>query len=125
MTVSRVQVLAARLANRVLSHHDIEDMLGAARLDRVTLYPVLDGVVEAGLAHRIAGPDRMWCFPVTGEANETHAYFQCTHCGKVLCLDELSARKLAVRSPRGCRPERMELAVTVLCPLCPNRKQRP
>ena len=55
MTAPRVQVLAAMLAaKRVLSHHDIESMFGAARLDRVTLYRVLDWLVEQGLAHRIA-----------------------------------------------------------------------
>ena len=119
MTAPRVQVLAAMLAaHRVLSHHDIEDMLGAARLDRVTLYRVLDWLVEEGLAHRIAGPDRVWRFSVTGEAHETHAHFQCSRCGKVMCLDELSARKLAVQLPRGCRPERMELTVTGLCAQC-------
>jgi len=120
MTAPRVQVLGAMLAaNRVLSHHDIEAMLGAARLDRVTLYRVLDWLVEEGLAHRIAGPDRVWRFSVTGEAHETHAHFQCNRCGTVLCLEELSARKLAVQLPRGCRPERMELTVTGLCAQCP------
>ena len=119
MTAPRVQVLAAMLAaNRVLSHHDIEDMLGAARLDRVTLYRVLDWLVEQGLAHRIAGPDRVWRFSVTGEAHETHAHFQCNRCGKVLCLDELSARKVPLRLPAGCRPERMELTVTGMCAEC-------
>lgn len=119
MTAPRMQVLAAMLgANRVLSHHDIEDMLGAARLDRVTLYRVLDWLVEQGLAHRIAGPDRVWRFSVTGEAHETHAHFQCNRCGKVLCLDELSARKVMLQLPAGCRPERMELTVTGVCAEC-------
>jgi len=119
MTAPRMQVLAAMLAaNRVLSHHDIEDMLGAARLDRVTLYRVLDWLVEQGLAHRIAGPDRVWRFSVTGEAHETHAHFQCNRCGKVVCLDALSARKLPLRLPTGCRPERMELTVTGVCAEC-------
>ena len=119
MTAPRMQVLAAMLgANRVLSHHDIEHMLGAARLDRVTLYRVLDWLVVQGLAHRIAGPDRVWRFSVTGEAHETHAHFQCNRCGKVLCLDELSARKVPLRLPAGCRPERMELTVTGVCAEC-------
>jgi len=119
MTAPRVQVLAAMLAaNQVLSHRDIEDRLGAARLDRVTLYRVLDWLVAQGLAHRIAGPDRIWRFSVTGEAHETHAHFQCNRCGKVLCLDELSARKVPPRLPAGCRPERMELTVTGICAEC-------
>jgi len=119
MTAPRVQVLAAMLAaNRVLSHHDIENMLGAARLDRVTLYRVLDWLVGQGLAHRIAGPDRVWRFSVTGEAHETHAHFQCNRCGKVLCLDELSARRVPLQLPAGYRPERMDVTVTGQCAEC-------
>ena len=119
MTTPRVQVLAAMLgAQRVLSHHDIEDMLGAARLDRVTLYRVLDWLVEQGLAHRIAGRDRVWRFSATGEAHETHGHFQCNRCGKILCLDELSAHSVPLRLPAGCRPERTELTVTGLCAEC-------
>ena len=119
MTGPRIQVLAAMLgANRVLSHHDIEHMLGAARVDRVTLYRVLEWLVAQGLAHRIAGSDRVWRFSVTGEAHEAHAHFQCSGCGRVLCLDELSARKLPLQLPRGCRPERIEVTVTGVCPEC-------
>ena len=119
MTAPRVQVLAAMLAaNRVLSHHEIEERLGSARLDRVTLYRVLDWLVEEGLAHRIAGADRVWRFSVSGEAHESHAHFQCNRCGSVLCLDELSARKPVVHLPRGYRPERLELTVTGVCARC-------
>jgi Fur family transcriptional regulator, ferric uptake regulator len=119
MTVPRVQVLAAMLgAGRVLSHHEIEHLLGPAKLDRVTLYRVLEWLVEEGLAHRIAGSDRVWRFSVVGEAHEAHAHFQCSGCGKMMCLDELSARKLAVHLPRGCRPERIEVTVTGVCAEC-------
>ena len=119
MTAPRMQVLAAMLAaKRVLSHHDIENMLGAARLDRVTLYRVLDWLVEQGLAHRIAGPDRVWRYSVTGEEHETHAHFQCNRCGKVLCLDESSARRVPLQLPAGCRPERMDVTVTGQCAEC-------
>lgn len=119
VTAPRVQVLAAMLgAHRVLSHHDIENMLGTARLDRVTLYRVLDWLVERRLAHRIAGRDRIWRFSVTGEAHESHAHFQCNQCGKFLCLDELPARDVSLRLPAGCRVEGMELTVTGLCADC-------
>lgn len=120
LTAPRVRVLEALLAARAArSHQDIEKALGAARIDRVTLYRVLEWLVNKGLAHRIAGSDRIWRFSIAGEAHPSHAHFQCSHCGKVLCLDEPSARRIALQLPRGCRPERVELTVTGLCADCP------
>jgi len=119
LTAPRAQVLATILAaNRALSHHDIDRVLGTTRLDRVTVYRVLEWLVDQGLAHRIAGPDRVWRFAIAGEAHEAHAHFQCHRCGTMLCLDELSARKVPLQLPRGCRPERIEVTVTGLCAEC-------
>ena len=120
LTTPRVRVLGALLeAGAARSHQDIEKALGATRMDRVTLYRVLEWLVSTGLAHRIAGSDRVWRFSIAGETHPSHAHFQCSRCGKVLCLDEPSARRIALPMPRGCRPERVELTVTGLCADCP------
>ena len=120
LTVPRERVLEVLLAaGEARSHQEIEKALGAARIDRVTLYRVLEWLVDKGLAHRIAGSDRIWRFSIAGEPHPSHAHFQCRRCGKVLCLDETSARRIAMQLPRGCRPERVELTVTGLCAECP------
>ena len=50
-TPARVRVLELlSAAPSPLSHYDIEQSLGEGSLDRVTLYRVLDWMVEAGLA---------------------------------------------------------------------------
>lgn len=119
MTAPRIKVLATLLgAGSALSHHEIERTLGSARPDKVTLYRVLEWMVDRRLAHRIAGADRVWRFSVAQEAHEQHAHFQCSRCGKVLCLDELSARKVSLHLPRGCHPERIEVTVTGACAEC-------
>ena len=134
VTTARVRVLAELTASGgLLSHQDIEQRLGSHPIDRVTLYRVLDSLAEHGLVHRVAGNDRIWRFGVgrgatsgtvagTGsgavrQAHERHAHFQCSDCGKVVCLSEVAAGK-ALRVPRGYRAESVELTVRGRCPQC-------
>jgi Fur family ferric uptake transcriptional regulator len=137
VTTARVRVLAELTASSgLLSHQDIEHRLGRHPMDRVTLYRVLDSLVESGLVHRVSGNDRTWRFGVahgaTGgakgaaagsgpgavqQAHDLHAHFQCSDCGKVVCLSEVAAgRTLPV--PRGYRAESVELTVRGRCPRC-------
>lgn len=137
VTPARVRVLAELAASGgLLSHQDIELRLGQDPVDRVTLYRVLESLVEHGLAHRVSGSDRTWRFGVAhgaaGDAgkaaagsrsgsfrqgHDLHAHFQCSDCGKVVCLSEVAAgRSLPV--PRGYRAESVELTVRGRCPRC-------
>ncbi|MFN3594830.1 MAG: Fur family transcriptional regulator [Thiobacillaceae bacterium] len=63
-TPARVAVLRLLLtADSALTHAEVAARLGGG-VDRVTLYRVLDWLVSRGLAHRIAGEDRIWRFGV-------------------------------------------------------------
>ncbi|MDP5007529.1 MAG: transcriptional repressor, partial [Glaciimonas sp.] len=65
--------------------------------DRVTLYRALDCLTDAGLAHKIAGDDRVFLYSASAEfagnidslprAQHQHGHFKCTRCAKVFCLD--------------------------------------
>lgn len=127
LTRPRVEVLAALLAaEQALSHHELEERIDRSfDIDRVTIYRVLDWLTAQGLAHRIAGDDRVRRFNAAGHAHEgAHAHFQCSGCGTVLCLDEFSPAP-AVRLPRGFRPQQFELTVKGLCAGCgPSRSAR-
>ncbi len=118
VTPTRLRVYAALLGSaRALSHHELESALGTlAPVDRVTLYRVLDWLVEQGLAHRVAGTDRVWRFSVARESHASHAHFQCSRCGKVISLGETLARRVPL--PRGFRPEAVELTVKGRCAEC-------
>lgn len=125
LTRPRVEVLATLLAaEQALSHHELEERIDRSfDIDRVTIYRVLDWLTAQGLAHRIAGDDRVRRFNAAGHAHEgAHAHFQCERCGTVLCLDEFSADPV-VRLPRGFRPQHYELTVKGLCAGCgPSRR---
>ena len=125
-TPARVDVLAVLLAaGEALSHHDVEDRLRRRHaIDRVTLYRVLDWLVERELAHKLAGDDRVWRFsasahagargPVAGE--HAHAHFRCVDCGKVVCLADAGVPTPAV--PAGYRPDAVEVTVRGHCDRC-------
>jgi Fur family transcriptional regulator, ferric uptake regulator len=100
ITAARVKVLATLLGARcALSHQDVQDTL--ADMDRVTLYRALDCLTDAGLAHKIAGDDRIFHYspgaehdehgaaphPTHSPSQHQHGHFKCTRCGKLFCLD--------------------------------------
>jgi len=121
VTPARLAVLEILLDSAIaLSHHEIEDAIERRGLDvdRVTLYRVLDWLVERDLAHRIAAEDRVWRFNAADrlQAGE-HAHFHCTGCGQIVCLDiPDSAAPFAL--PEGYRPERAEITIHGRCPRC-------
>lgn len=101
-TPARVKVLAALLgAERAFSHQDVQDAMDD--MDRVTLYRALECLTEAGLAHKIAGDDRVFRYSAGagdaashpgashghGQPHHQHGHFKCTRCAKVFCLDSI------------------------------------
>lgn len=97
ITAARVNVLAALLdAPRAFSHQDMQDAF--TDMDRVTLYRALDCLIDAGLAHKIAGDDRVFRYSAGTEhaaspdpevRHHQHGHFKCTRCAKVFCLDSI------------------------------------
>ena len=118
ITPARAAVFALlHESERALSHQEIESGLGRAnQLDRVTVYRVLEWLVEQGLAHKVAGIDRVWRFSIAREAHDRHAHFQCSGCGKVVCLAEIATRRVPL--PRGFRSERVDVTVKGRCAEC-------
>ncbi len=126
MTRPRVMVLAVLLeAERALTHTEVEGRLPrAAEVDRVTIYRVLEWLVDKGLAHKIAGEDRTWRFNAAEHARAgPHAHFQCSDCGQVICLEQAPARQ-DVKLPAGYKPQHVEMTIKGLCPQCGPAKVR-
>jgi Fur family ferric uptake transcriptional regulator len=121
-TRARIDVLAVLLvADEALSHHDVERRLARGHdIDRVTLYRVLEWLTAQGLAHKVAGDDRIWRFSVAGHADggavHAHAHFACSECGRVICLEE--ARVPAIALPAGFRRREIEVTVKGTCDTC-------
>lgn len=125
LTTPRARVLAVLLgADAALSHHEVEALLRpACTVDRVTVYRVLDWLVEHGLAHRVAGEDRAWRFRASPRPDSApHAHFTCTRCGRTVCLESVAV-PTRIPVPAGFRPEAMELMVRGRCARCGGAAQ--
>jgi len=118
-TRTRVAVLSILLAaSNALSHQDIAEKLEkmGEGCDRVTLYRVLDRLVEQGLAHKLSGDDRVWRFNAAVEGQHQHPHFHCVSCGKVTCLDTVSIN--VGRLPAGYTSQSISTTIEGSCPQC-------
>lgn len=119
-TPARTAVLGLlRAARQPLAHREVEEALADAghAFDRVTLYRALEWLEANGLAHKIAGEDRVWRFRISDASHHEHAHFQCRSCGTTLCLDDITPPQ-PPRAPRGYRVEATVLTLRGLCPTC-------
>ena len=117
-TPARVRVLQFLLAAPgAMTHRDVELALAEVRLDRVTLYRVLDWLVEAGLAHKHADSSRVFRFSAaTAGEHAAHAHFSCDTCGRVFCLDAEAPKPPLL--PDGFSLSRMEVDLRGHCAHC-------
>jgi Fur family ferric uptake transcriptional regulator len=117
-TPARIRVLQIlRTAPAALTHHDIDLALGTLTLDRVTLYRVLDWLVEAGLAHKSTDARGVFRFSVAAAGeHQAHTHFRCDACGRVFCLD--APPPAPPRLPAGFSLLRIDLDLRGCCADC-------
>lgn len=122
-TPARVRVLQVlRGAPAALTHHEIEQALSDLAIDRVTLYRVLDWLVESGLAHRNTDSQRVFRFSTAAVGEHSaHTHFRCDDCGRVFCLD--AAPPQPPRLPDGFSLSRIELDLRGRCARCTGDQQ--
>ena len=120
VTSGRIQVLAILLAEqRAVTHHEIEKRLpGKPRLNRVTLYRILEWLNDKCFVHKVVGDDRIWHFRANSQAaHHQHAHFECMRCTRVVCLDDMKAEYGSLL-PAGYQSREIELRVKGLCAEC-------
>lgn len=97
LTGSRLSVLAALLAAKsAMAHTDVlkaVEQINPAHVDRVTIYRVLEWLTEVGLAHRVAGTDRVFRFSAYA-SNDAHGHFHCSDCGRMFCVGAQNPQQL-------------------------------
>ena len=128
VTQPRVAILACLIdAEDPLTHQAVIDRLPAdGDVDRVTVYRVLDWLVEQGLAQKRAGHDRVFRFTLVeheaarAEVHRQHSHFHCTRCDRTFCLEAagVPAPSVAPKVPRGFAVEHVELTVNGVCAEC-------
>ncbi|MDR0379680.1 MAG: transcriptional repressor [Candidatus Accumulibacter sp.] len=118
VTPARIRVLRLlREAPAPLSHAEIEARLGGEAPDRVTLYRVLDWLVDSGFAHKNADAGRVFRFSAAslGE-HAAHVHFRCERCGGVYCLE--ASPPVAPALPPGFSLTRVDFDLRGTCARC-------
>ncbi|MDR2556464.1 MAG: TonB-dependent receptor plug domain-containing protein, partial [Bacteroidales bacterium] len=102
-----------------LSHEAIEQKL-SEKVDRVTIYRILNGFSEDGKVHKIMSEDGKTyfspCHQCTNEMhNDNHAHFHCTKCDSITCMKEpLTFQPV----PRGYNISSISTILTGICYKC-------
>jgi len=109
-----LQILKA--TDRALTHHEIEQQARekGVQFDRVTLYRALEWLVTKELANKVAAEDRIWRFSAARDDSHGQAYFHCTACGAVYCID-MPVDMKSIALPAGFKAQRTELMVRGDC----------
>jgi Fur family transcriptional regulator, ferric uptake regulator len=79
-------------SSRPLSAQQIFDTLSPNdNINRVTVYRILDLLVDKGLVNRISGGGRSFVYgPAPNENHPAHPHFYCKSCGNLECLNPRS-----------------------------------
>lgn len=134
-TKARIAVLNTLLhSTTALSHPEILAALqGIKEIDRVTVYRVLDWLLENTLIHKISSDDRAWKFQLNAPkrnyraadplnntpllSNHGHAHLHCQRCGTVLCIHELAAH-IPQTIFDTYQVSQIDISLKGLCPDC-------
>jgi Fur family ferric uptake transcriptional regulator len=121
-TPHRVQVLEAiGNSDKPLSPRDILGILRRRAINRVTVYRILDILVQNGLIDRLSAGERRFFYGLAPNPNHpSHPHFYCRGCGRLECLNA-GGLPLAVADLMPAfegRIERVEVRLDGLCQQC-------
>lgn len=122
-TSGRLSVLQVFLKyGKALSHSEVQDLVGE-KMDRVTLYRILQSFEENGLLHRVPDDQVAVKYALCDHDHnkdhahaDNHAHFKCNDCGNTVCLE--NAVIPAVNLPEGFKVNESFLLLEGRCNQC-------
>jgi len=103
----------------------LEKMRKRTSINRVTLYRILDLLVEKGVVRRLSAGDRTFRYGLAPTPRHPdHAHFHCVQCGLMECLDP-GAVPLGVKESRHLQTvtiQHVEIRFDGLCQTCQSRR---
>lgn len=105
-------------SGKALNQEDIEQEV-KGRMDRVTVYRILNSFCEDGYVHKILSDDGKYYFALCTNCEEkkhlhNHFHFRCLKCQKVECLKE----EVEVKVPAGYQLQNVNCLLTGYCQTC-------
>lgn len=123
MTQGRLSVLQCfEQTGKALSHGEVQEIL-KGKMDRVTLYRILQSFEEKGLLHKV--PDDQVSVKyalcdhkhdVAHAHSDNHAHFKCNDCGDTLCLEDSAIPEIPI--PGGFKVNQSFLLLEGICNRC-------
>lgn len=106
-------------AQGAVSHAEIQEAL-KNQCNRVTVYRVLDRLIEEGVIHKMIDLDGISKFAMCStcqkeQHNHEHIHFSCTQCHVVTCLDDVH---LHFELPAAYKVETMNFTISGVCEKC-------
>jgi Fur family ferric uptake transcriptional regulator len=101
-----------------LSQSEIQNSLQGL-CDRVTIYRVLERLLDEDIIHKIVNTDGVIkfasCKSCTSEHNHNHIHFSCQKCKSVTCLEDVEP---TYNLPKNYKVSEMNFTLSGLCPQC-------
>ena len=118
-TVAKTEIQALlKQSGTALSHSEIQVVLNGL-CDRVTIYRVLERLIEEGLAHKVVDINGVVkfasCHSCSANHNHNHAHFSCEKCKSVTCLQNVEP---SYKLPKKYKVNETNFTISGLCPLC-------
>ena len=107
-------------SSAAMSHNEIQTVLEDS-CNRVTIYRILDRLVEDGLLHKIVDTNGVSKFAACHQCSHkqihahNHVHFSCSVCHKVTCLEDLIP---AFEMPPNYTVTEMNFVVSGICAGC-------
>lgn len=122
-TKGRLSVLQCFLQyGKALSHADISERL-PAKMDRVTLYRILQSFESQGLIHKVPDDQLANKYALCDHQHDkmhahtdNHAHFKCQACGETICLEQSAIPQIHI--PQGFQVAERFLLLSGLCKAC-------
>lgn len=86
------------------------------KADRVSIYRTVKILLDKMLIHKVICENGILKYALNQKHPHHHPHFQCTACGKVICLGSKGLTQIDM--PTGYTKEATHLLVKGLCPAC-------
>jgi len=102
-----------------ITHHQIAESLSDSAPDKVTIYRVLECLMEKGVVHKAFMKERTAFFELANNCSKTqcHPHFTCTNCRKTVCIKNAKI-PLAEINEQGFKITHQKVELEGLCPEC-------
>ena len=106
-------------ADSALCHEEIERRL-PEKMDRVTIYRILQGFCDEGKVHKIIDRDGKTCYALCHNCtaknhHDDHPHFHCITCNRITCIQKPVTRQ---ELPTGYNAVTADLFISGYCQKC-------